>query len=152
MRIFDYRLQIKLVGAIGNQQQVSVLSYTISSPIASTIKHGHHLSHQRHLITTAVQKWNGSHDPISVSRYDTCRNLIGSNLWVTQGVRIFVRHIEKNRSCAWVWPDTLFWLLWGIDVVMLCVCRWAMYVKHNFLTVWFFFLFVLTFSCFFGRN
>ena len=78
---------------------------------------------------------NGGHDPISVSRYDRCRNLIGSNLLVTRGVSIFVKHIEKKRSCVWVWPDTLFWLLWGTGVVMLCVCRCAMYAKQNSLTV-----------------
>ena len=86
-----------------------------------------------------------------MSRYDRCRNPIGSNLLVTRGVRIFAKHIEKKRSCVWVWPDTLFWLLWGIGVVMLCVCRCAMNAKHNSLTVVFFFcLFTLSFV-FFGE-
>ena len=62
---------------------------------------------------------------------------------------IFVKHIEKKRSCVWVWPDTLFWLLRGIGVVVLCVCRCAMYGKHNSLTVVFFpCLFTLSFVCF----
>ena len=37
-----------------------------------------------------------------------------------------------------VWPDTLFWLLWGLRVVILCVCCCVMYARHNLSTVGFF--------------
>ena len=39
------------------------------------------------------------------------------------------------RSCVWSWPHTLFWRIWDIDVVVLCVCRCVLYSTHEFLIV-----------------
>ena len=156
MKIFSYRFRIKLVGVLDNQWQVSELPGPISSPITSTHKYGHHFTLQRQPITTAVQKWNRSHDPINTSRYSRGCNLIGSKKFpnLVPG-NTFSRACQHNMrwvGCLGVTGRVLclFFVVCGVftqDFVVRC------YYMHDTLMLRFFpvcfLLFVSVFSCMF---